>query len=254
MIPKTIHYCWFGGNQMPSISIKCISSWKIHLTDYELKLWDENSFDINSNRFCKEAYICKKYAFVADYVRLFALYHYGGVYMDTDVEILKNIDEFLTYPAFSGFDSENDIPTGIIGSEKHGLWVQEQLSYYNNLSFIRKNGGYNIKTNVKIMTENASKYNFIPNNEYQIINNYLHIFPMEYFCPKSYNTRRIDITSNTYCIHHFTESWRKDSSIEAILKKYFGKKYGKRIIMLANLLRKPFLKAAKIKQSKSGIK
>lgn len=157
MIPKIIHYCWFGKKEMPELAYKCIESWKKHLPDYEIYLWNEDSFDLNLNRFCREAYICKKFAFVTDYVRLYALYNFGGIYMDTDVEILKNIDQFLETPAFSGFETESDIPTGIMGSEKLGKWAEEQLEYYNDISFIKPNGGYNTKPNVQIITERMLK-------------------------------------------------------------------------------------------------
>lgn len=247
MIPKIIHYCWFGRGEMPKLAFNCIESWKTHLPDYEYKLWNEDTFDVNSNRFCREAYISKKYAFVTDYVRLFALYNDGGIYLDTDVEILKNLDEFLFTPAFSGFESDTEIPTGIMGSEKFGQWAKEQLEYYKDLPFIKKNGSINIKTNVTIITENMIKLGFIPNNQFQIVNEYFYIYPKDYFCPKSWQTGEIDITENTFCIHHFAASWLSSSKFENVLMRYFGKVNGNRIIKFSRIFNKHLTRKKKIK-------
>lgn len=133
MIPKKIHYCWFGKGKMPELALKCIESWRVNLPDYELKEWNENSFDINSNFYVKEAYESRKFAFVTDYVRLYALYTEGGIYMDTDVEVLKNLDPFLDLPAFSGFEDNVHIPTGIMAAEKGSVWAGWQLKYFSSI-------------------------------------------------------------------------------------------------------------------------
>jgi hypothetical protein len=247
MIPKTIHYCWFGKGQLPDLAIKCITSWKKYLPDYEIKLWNEENFDVNAIPYVKEAYFSRKFAFVTDYVRLFALYTEGGVYMDTDVEILKNIDQFLNTPAFSGFETDDCIPTGIIGAEKNSLWAKEQLDYYCNISFIKSNGAYNLKTNVQIITENMSILGFIPNNKFQIINNYFYIYPKDFFCPKSHETGIVTITENTYCIHHFSGSWLKISIFEKKMTKIFGDINGNRIIKLSRLIKKFYFQTIKIR-------
>ena len=237
-IPKIIHYCWFGRGEMPDMAVKCIASWHKYLPEYEYRLWDEDSFDISSNRFVKEAYHNKKYAFVSDYVRLYALYHYGGIYMDTDVEVLKSLDVFLSYPAFSGFEVEDSIPTGIMGAEKGSVWAKRELEYYTDLSFILPNGAFNMKPNVQIITEHALSLGFIPNNQFQIINSDLAIFPKDYFCPKSYADGEIHLTENTYTIHHFAGSWRVDDKGLAKLKGLFGPNWGLRFFKLKNLFRK----------------
>ncbi|MDE6460527.1 MAG: glycosyl transferase [Paramuribaculum sp.] len=207
MIPKIIHYCWFGNNPMPPLALKCLESWKTFLPEYTVMVWNEETFDLNSHPFTKEAYEAKKYAFITDYVRLWALKEYGGVYMDTDVEVLKPLDKFLEFPAFSGFEDETHIPTGIMASEKGGKWVTEQLAYYDNRHFKKPDGSLDTTTNVTIMCENMSKQGFILKNSRQNFKNIIEIFPKDYFCPKSYKTGKIKLTSNTHTIHHFAGSW-----------------------------------------------
>ena len=128
MIPKIIHYCWFGGNELPEMAKRCINSWKQVLPEYKIIRWDESNFDI-CNTYVKEAYENKKYAFVTDYVRLYTMYTYGGIYMDTDVEVLKPLDKFLVNKAFSGFENYMNIPTGIMACEKGYPDFKELLSY-----------------------------------------------------------------------------------------------------------------------------
>ena len=142
MIPKIIHYVWFGKNSYPELTKRCIESWKKYCPDYELKLWNEENFDLSDCQFAREAYEEGKYAFVADYVRLRVLYEYGGIYLDTDVEITKKLDEFLSRHAFLGFEDEKNISTGIMGCQKHNLLFGELVDYYNNRSFKKEDGTY----------------------------------------------------------------------------------------------------------------
>lgn len=207
MIPKVIHYCWFGRGKMPQLARYCIASWKKYLTDYELHLWNEDNFDVTSNLYTKEAYESRKFAFVTDYVRLFALYNFGGIYMDTDVEVLKDLDRFLDLPAFSGFESDTDIPTGIMAAEKNSEWVKNQLEYYTDKHFIKPDGSLDTTTNVTIISEIMRKNGFLFNDTKQDYHGLITIFPKDYFCPKSYKTGKIELTENSYCIHHFATSW-----------------------------------------------
>lgn len=228
MIPKIIHYCWFGKGEMPALAKMCINSWKKYLPDYELYLWSEDNFDINSNDYVKEAYQSRKFAYVTDYVRLYALYHVGGIYMDTDVEVIKSMDQFLHLPAFSGFETDKMIPTGLIASEKGGFWASKMLEYYTNRHFLSSDGTHEQITNVTVITNMMTDYGFIPNNSYQTCNGIFHLFPKDYFCPKSQLTLKIEKTENTCCIHHFAGSWLPQ---QAKLKRKIRKLIGSKIFL-----------------------
>lgn len=245
MIPKIIHYCWFGRGKMPEMAIRCIESWKIYLPDYELRLWNEDTFDINSVVYVKEAYEARKFAFVTDYVRLHVLYHFGGIYMDTDVEVLKSLDDLLSYPAFSGFESEIEIPTGIMASAHNGAWACEMLAYYEGRHFQKKDGTLDMTTNVEIISGIMSANGFVLKNGYQVYKECMHIFPKDYFCPKS-RSGLITITKNTYCIHHFEGSWQP---MKYKMKKYFFQKIVGPIITDKLIRMKHFLIGAR--QNKS---
>lgn len=152
MIPKKIHYCWFGRGEKPALVKKCMASWKKYLPEYELKEWNEDNFDLDLFPFTREAYESRKYAFVTDVVRLYALYNEGGVYMDTDVEVLKPLDSFLHHIAFSGFEDDTQVPTGIMASEKNSIWAKENLDYYHERHFILPDGTWDTTSNVAIIT------------------------------------------------------------------------------------------------------
>lgn len=207
MIPKTIHYCWFGENPLPALAIKCIESWEKHLPDYEIIEWNESNFDLDKFPFAKEALEHKKYAFITDVCRLYVLKEHGGIYMDTDVEVLKPLDIFLEKAAFSGFENDDFVPTGIMASEKDGTWVTELLRYYDKHSFVKEDGSLDMQSNTFIITQIMKEKGFIMNNTFQEIKGYVSFYPNDYFCPKSYKTGSIDLTENSYCIHHFAKSW-----------------------------------------------
>lgn len=226
MIPKIIHYCWFGGNPLPKNVKKCIYSWKQKCPDYVIKEWNESNFDLQYNSYIQDAFKEKKWAFVTDVVRLYALVHEGGIYMDADVEVIKNLDELLNKKAFSGFQTKNSIPTGIMASEKGFPLFKNLLEEYNNRSFYNNNGTLNLTTNAMYITNTCLKKGLILNNNYQIIDGF-ELYPVDYFCAKSWETGIVNITNNTFTVHHFAGSWIDGKAkIKADRRKYFLRKYG----------------------------
>ena len=221
MIPKIIHYCWFGRNPKPELAMKCIASWKKYCPDYRIVEWNEDNFDLSYNDYVREAYENRKWAFITDVVRLKVLFDMGGIYMDTDVEVVKNIDSLLNYEAVSGFESEERIPTGLIAAEKGNPMIGELLRDYDDAHFVREDGSLNLETNVTRITNACLKYGLIQNNSKQTINTFTFL-PKDYLCPKDLDTREIHITENTLCIHHFDGSWHseEDRYVERIQKKW----------------------------------
>lgn len=207
MIPKKIHYCWFGGNPLPEDAQKCIASWRKFLPDYEIKEWNESNFDINGNIYVKQAYEARKFAFVTDYVRLYALATEGGIYMDTDVEVLKSYDPFLHHVAFSGFENNNYVPTGMMASEAGGKWATELLDEYNHRAFIKEDGTFDTTSNTVTITRYMLRAGLKQDNTFQDFPGLVTIYPADYFCPKDHGTGLIKLTDNSVCIHHFACSW-----------------------------------------------
>ncbi|MFA5603094.1 MAG: glycosyltransferase [Bacilli bacterium] len=234
MIPKIIHYCWFGKGEKDQLINKCINSWKKYCPDYEIIEWNEESFDINMNDFVREAYEMKKYAFVSDYARLYILYNYGGIYVDTDLEIRKNIDIFLKDRAFSSFETKDNIPTAIMGAEKEHPWIEKLLLYYSGRKFIKEDGSFDMLPNPKIITEiTKNEYHLELNNKKQRLQNGLVIYPDYMLCTNYVN-------SKNYSIHHFNGSWiNKMYKMEAL-------KYKKNYTILVKMLRENHVNLKKI--------
>lgn len=224
MIPKTIHYIWFGGNELPDDAMNCIESWREHCPDFSICRWDETNFDITSNRYVKEAYESKKWAFVSDYVRLWVLVKHGGIYMDTDVEVLKPLDFVLSNKGFSGFESNSSVPTGIMGCEKGFPLFAEMLEDYNDRTFIKPDGSFDETTNVVTITNILKNKGLKLNNQFQIVSDFT-LYPSDWFCPKSHDTGIVNLTENTYTIHHFKGSWldRSEQEIRASKEKMLKK-------------------------------
>lgn len=237
MIPKKIHYCWFGRGKMPELAVKCIESWKKHLPEYEIKEWNEDNFDLDLYPYAREAYDNRKFAFVTDVVRLYALYHEGGIYMDTDVEVLRSLDDFLDCPAFSGFEDDVYVPTGIMASEKGGKWAEENLAYYDGRHFVNEQGKLDLTTNVVTITNYMLPYGLKQNNTFQQFPRLITFYPKDYFCPKSYEDGKIYLTDNTYTIHHFAGSWHTSHEDFVIrLRKLVGDKNLQRLVALKRFL------------------
>jgi len=207
-IPKTIHYCWFGGGEMPDQGKLCIDSWRSYCPGYEIIEWNESNFDVNVSKFSKEAYKAEKWAFVSDYVRMYVLYNYGGVYLDTDVELIKNLDTLLENRAFFGFEGREYVNSGLgFGAVKgHGI-LSEMLAKYESIDFNEVRDCVETISAPILLTEVLNRHGLIKNGELQELADGVVIYPEDFFCPKNPITRLININSNTFSIHHYEASW-----------------------------------------------
>lgn len=231
MIPKKIHYCWFGRGKMPELAKRCIESWKKYCPDYEIKEWNEDNFDLDMYPYVREAYDNRKFAFVTDVVRLYALLKEGGIYMDTDVEVLKPLDSLLQYDAVSGFESLTQIPTGLMACRDSHPLFQEMLNDYDDLHFVRKDGSLDMTTNVTRITNVCLRHGFVPNGKLQTVAGFT-LLPKDFLCPKDYITKKVNITRNTLTIHHFDGSWLPQKQRVRILKRILGEKLFKIVLRI----------------------
>jgi len=216
MIPKIIHYCWFGGNPLPASAQKCIASWRKYLPDYEIMEWNESNFDVNIIPYTAEAYKAKKYAFVSDYARFWILYKYGGLYFDTDVEVIKNMDDIIAKGPFMGCENEaktSATPAQLGVAPGLGLGVNpglglygEILGIYKDKHYILPDGTFSRETVVTITTGLLCKYGLKNMSKVQDVAG-VKIYPKEYFCPKDYRKGSLEITNCTVSIHHYDASW-----------------------------------------------
>ena len=238
MIPKKIHYCWFGKGEIPQLAKDCIASWHKYMPNWEYKLWNEDNFDVNMVPYTKEAYEAKKYAFVSDYVRLWALDQEGGLYMDVDFEVYQSFDDLLMHSAFAGFEGSKHLPVmmGVIASEPHGIWVKEQLDHYQHRHFLREDGTPDLTTNVKFVTSKMQIQGFVQNGKEQDYKD-LHVFPVDYFCPKQ-TTGEYFRTENTYCEQRGLGSWAgPENGWKAKIREIVGTK---NMVYLIKIKRKLF--------------
>jgi len=206
-IPRIVHYCWFGRGTKPKILQRCIASWIKYLPDYEFREWNEDNFDINQNQYVKEAYEARKFAFVSDYVRLHALYEVGGIYMDTDVEVIQPLDRFLVHEAFSGFEDDSFLQSGTMGAVKEHRWIEELMDYYNSRNFRRSDGSFDTTTNTTVISEICREHGLQLNGKLQTLSNGVIFYPRCYFSPYDYINGGNYITEESYTIHHFAQSW-----------------------------------------------
>lgn len=232
-IPKIIHYCWFGRGALPKLAEKCIESWKKYCPDYKIICWNEDNFDFSSNRYAKEAYDAGKWAFVSDYVRLKVLYDEGGIYLDTDVEIIKPLDSLVKDGGFMGFDENGSVATGLgFACEKGDELVGKLLSDYDDIPFVLPDGSYDLTPCPDRNNDTLKSLGMNQENKNQYFMG-IHFLPEEYLCPKKYDTGRTRITDNTYSIHHYSASWTsKTTKRTTFLKRIIGvrmynKLYGK---------------------------
>ncbi len=227
MIPKIIHYCWFGRKQKPELVKLCIQSWIKICPDYKVIEWNEDNFDLSINEYIQEAYTAEKWAFVTDFVRLYVLYKYGGIYMDTDIELIKNLEDFLMEDAFMGYETKETISTSLIGAVKGNDWIRHCLSYYEGRHFFLPVGNIDKTTNVQVISAEITKYFDVHlKGDLMKLTN-LTLYPKDFFCPKNALSGRIQVTDNTYAIHYFDGSWLADEEKEKKrrlekYRKYFG--------------------------------
>lgn len=222
MIPKIIHYCWFGNNPLPEKVLKCIESWRKFCPDYEIMRWDETNYDFNKNTYISQAYKEKKWAFVADYARLDVVYQYGGVYLDTDVELIANIDNLLSERVFMSIEKYSRVVnTGLgFGAEKNIKEIKELMNIYDSISFVKADGTLDLTPCTKYTTDYLAKKGYRYQDVTQKIG-YIKIFASEFFCPINFETGKISITDNTIGIHWYDATWfsADDKAIHQIEQK-----------------------------------
>ena len=236
MIPKIIHYCWFGGNPLPPLALECIASWKKYLPDYEIRQWDESNFDVNMIPYTAEAYKQKKYAFVSDFARFWIIYHYGGLYFDTDVEVIKPLDDIIAKGNFMGFEVDPDgdntpgkyaprfcfaVNPGVgFGMEKEHPFIKKMINLYAGLEFELPPANIAwYKTIVAYTTEMLCKDGLKNIKGVQVVDG-INIYPHEYFSPINMISGKLHVASNTHSIHRFMGSWGlKKKSLKDIIRE-----------------------------------
>ena len=223
MIPKVIHYCWFGHGEKPELARKCIASWKKFCPDYEIIEWNEGNFDVKQNGYTQMCYEEKKYAFLSDYVRLLVVAEYGGIYFDTDVELLKSLDQLLDHEAFFGFETPEYVASGLgFGSIAHGTVIEAMLAEYEQL-LDGQNGMIGCP---RLNTAALVKLGLVQNGKIQTIHNAV-IYPVSYFNPYESSTGRLIKTEDTISVHWYAATWMSKkqklrSFISMPLHRIFG--------------------------------
>ena len=240
MIPKVIHYCWFGGNSLPDSAIKCINSWRKFFPEYEIWEWNGNNYDVNKIPYIKEAYEKKKYAFVSDYARFDILYQYGGVYFDTDVEVIKSFDDILesNFMGQEWFDASINLVgeknldivvnpgLGIAASKKMPIY-KEILEFYSTRHFILEDGSIDTTTICKYTTDILKRHGYDGMIQQLQKVGEITIYPQEYFCPMNYITGETVLTDNTHSIHWYGATWKSEYDKKISDKRmYYIKRYG----------------------------
>ena len=233
MIPKIIHYCWFGGNPLPELAKECIASWQKHMPDWRLMAWTEDNFDIkNAPLYVQQAYQVKKFAFVSDYVRLFALEQYGGLYFDVDFYVYKPFDELLIHQAFVGYEGckRGAVMMGVIASEPNHSWIKEMKDSYDARPFILPNGIYDLTPNTFYFSRALERDGLVLDGQEKDFHN-IHIFPVDYFSPILTSGEDVR-TINTYCESRGLRSWSHGTNWKTFILKYFSPQWRVRIIKL----------------------
>ena len=209
-IPKIIHYCWFGGNEKPALAEKCIKSWKKYCPDYQIIEWNEENYDISASPlYVRQAYEAKKWAFVTDYVRLDVVYRHGGIYLDTDVELKKNLDTLLEFPGYFGFEEGTYVATGLgFGAEKELPLIKELMADYQQIPFIREDGSFDTTSCPVRNTQVFLRHGLVRDDSRQVLDDGVLILPSRYLCPISYENGQKNIVRDTISVHWFQASWQ----------------------------------------------
>lgn len=247
MIPKIIHYCWVGNAPKPQSVLYCIESWKKNCPDYEIREWNESNYDFTKNLYMRQAYEAKKWGFVPDYARLDIIYQFGGIYLDTDVEIIKSFDELLDQKAFMGFENTGDGEFFVncgqgFGAEAHHEIIGVARDLYDHVQFLNEDGTYNLLPSPHYTTQTLKKYGLIQENKDQDIPGML-VYASDVLCPKNFRTGEIYKTARTISIHHFSASWMDEQIRDELirqqnLERRFGKKGAKRLLLLESVWEK----------------
>lgn len=207
MIPKIIHYCWFGRGEKPELAKKCIASWRRYCPDFEIREWNEDNCDYLAMPFMAEAYAAKKYAFVSDVMRLIVLEQHGGVYFDTDVEVVRDISALLDDEGFIGFENEQYVNSGqVVAAEAHHPVIQAMIEEYKTLYFTNADGSLNTVGCPRLNTDVMERFGLVRNGQEQLVVG-IHVYPADYFNPLDSVTGKLTKTENTYSIHWYSMSW-----------------------------------------------
>lgn len=232
---KIIHYCWFGKGEIPERDKKCMESWKKYLPDYTIMFWNEDTFPLEKYEFTRMAYECKKYAFVSDYVRVYALYNYGGIYFDTDYMLLKDISSLLGDEIVLGCENRHFVGTAIMAAPRYNSVCKKMLDYYNSTRFIDNAGNHNEIPNTMILTDILEDMGFVRGNEWK--NNGIHVYPREVFFPKQSAEGKYEPTEKSVGIHYFNGSWWSEKERKRSKSKFYNQiirpvlRFGKNIII-----------------------
>lgn len=247
MIPKIIHYCWVGNAPKPKSVLYCIESWKKFCPDYEIREWNESNYDFSKNLYMKQAYEAKKWGFVPDYARLDIIYEYGGIYLDTDVEIIKSFDEMLNHTAFMGFENTGDGEFFVncghgFGAEPHNKIIEAARELYEHIRFLNEDNTYNMLPSPHYTTQTLKKYGLVQENKDQKLSDMI-VYASDVLCPKNFRTGEIGISKRTISIHHFTASWLDEKIKEELkrqqrLEKHLGKRGTQKYLWLESIWKK----------------
>ncbi len=211
-IPKVIHYCWFGKSEMPDEFKGYIETWKKFCPDYEIKLWDESNYDISKNEYMREAYALKKWGFVSDFARLDIIYNEGGIYLDTDVELVRSLDELLEKEAFCGIETGSpNVASGLgFGAEKAHPIIKRMMDEYSGLKIVDEEGNLNLILCPVLNTKPLLEMGYAPSDDIQTIyyeGSSITVYPNVYFCPKDFATNNVAVDERTFSIHHYAATW-----------------------------------------------